>query len=306
MDNDFLRELGRRQNNIDRVLTDHLPSEENDNIVFQAMNYAVKAGGKRIRPVLASCAYELFNGTNDAVLNPFLAAIEFIHTYSLVHDDLPAMDNDEYRRGKKTTHAVYGEAFGILAGDGLLNYAFETALRASDFCENEDEMFRVIDALRILSLKSGVYGMVGGQSKDIASEGKTFEGSDEDKELLEYIHENKTAALIEAALMCGACLAGADRDEIHRMEIAGSDIGHAFQIKDDILDVIGDPDVTGKSMGKDIESGKLTYVSLYGMEEADRVLRIRTEDAIELLTDLGAAEDGFLISLVRNLTEREL
>lgn len=313
----FLKELELKAGKINALLKAHAPAEEgsidrelaapwhgvlNALKVTEAMNYAVSSGGKRIRPLLCMETFELLGGENGDILKPFLLAIEYIHTYSLVHDDLPAMDNDEYRRGRKTTHAVYGEAFGILAGDGLLNLAYETALSACDFCTSEEEMYRVIDAVRTLATKAGIRGMVGGQSADIESEDKTDwkrftdegETVDEREATLLYINENKTAALIEAAILTGAILAGADRDAVQRLEIAASHIGNAFQIRDDILDAETD------------DENKLTYVSVYGMEEAVKTLGELSGDAIQILSEFGAKEDSFLISLISWMTERTI
>ena len=223
-------EIEKRTAEIEKVINAYLPAEENyQSRIMEAMNYSVRAGGKRLRPMLMQETYRLFGGRGE-VVEPFMAAIEMIHTYSLVHDDLPAMDNDEYRRGKKTTHARFGEAMGILAGDALLNYAFETALRAFDM---SSEHIRIAKALQVLSRKAGIYGMVGGQTVDVLAE----EDGDLTKEKLDFIYRLKTGALIEASMVIGAILAGATRNEQKQIEQAAGLVGVAFQIQDDILDV---------------------------------------------------------------------
>ena len=271
--------------------------------VAEAMNYSLESGGKRLRPMLMQLTFELFHGTNVQILHPFMAAIEMIHTYSLVHDDLPAMDNDLLRRGNKTTHAAYGEATAILAGDGLLNLAFETALLASEHCADAGELMRIVLALRILAAKSGIRGMVAGQCIDLASE-QGVRPADAEKTLY-FIHENKTAALIEAAFMCGAILAGAPATSVDRMEEAGSRIGHVFQIRDDILDVTGNTATLGKTAGKDENSGKLTYVSLRGLDQAKEDMEDETEKAVQTLKEAGAREEDFIVQLIRYLTYRD-
>ena len=206
--------LQERVAEVEAVIGKFLPQEEGyQKTVLEAMNYSILAGGKRLRPMLMEETYRLFGG-NGSVVEPFMAAMEMIHTYSLVHDDLPAMDNDEYRRGRKTTHVVYGEGMAILAGDGLLNYAFETALKAFDI---EPENSNIPKALQVLAKKAGVYGMIGGQTADI--EGEEMEQDKVTNELLLFIHENKTAALIQSSMMIGAILAGAKQEEIEAVEV---------------------------------------------------------------------------------------
>ena len=237
-------EMERRSLEIEEIIKKYLPKEEGyQKTIFSAMNYSILAGGKRLRPMLMKETYELFGGKSK-IIEPFMAAIEMIHTYSLVHDDLPAMDNDEYRRGKKTTPAVYGEAMGILAGDALLNYAFETATLAFDM---EPQNARIGRALRILATKAGVFGMVGGQTVDVESE----DTQDMTKEKLDFIYRLKTSALIEASMLIGAVLAGATKQEQDTIEQAAAEIGLAFQIQDDILDVTSTLEVLGKPIGSD-------------------------------------------------------
>ena len=270
----FEKQLLDRASHVEDVLKRFLPAEEGyAKRVIEAMNYSLMAGGKRLRPVMMLESYRLFSGNGDeSVVEPFMAAIEMIHTYSLVHDDLPCMDNDEYRRGRKTTHAVYGAGMATLAGDGLLNFAFETAVKGaltgkelpSYDGENKN---RFLSALEVLATKAGIYGMVGGQCADIMAENADL-GSADMKDVLAYIDENKTGALIESSLMVGAILGGADRKQVDLMERAGSNVGIAFQIQDDILDIVGNQEELGKPIGSDEKNNKTTYVSLYGMKEA--------------------------------------
>ena len=293
----FKEELAKRIEEIETILKNYLPKEEgNQKKVLQAMNYSVLAGGKRLRPMLMQEAYRMFGGKEE-VIKPFMAALEMIHTYSLIHDDLPAMDNDEYRRGRKTTHIVYGEAIAILAGDGLLNYAFETAAGAFAMKPGEP---RVEQAFSILAKKAGIFGMIGGQTADIVAEGRKEPLTL--KELL-YIHENKTAALVQSALTIGAVLAGAGEEQVLNMEKAGYDIGVAFQIQDDILDVTGDMEKLGKPIGSDAKNNKATYVTLAGLEQARKEQERLSEEAVKLLEKEGAG--SFFLELVRSLITRE-
>lgn len=237
----------------------------------QAVNYSMRAGGKRLRPILMMETYRMFGGESQ-IIAPFMAAMEMIHTSSLIHDDLPAIDNDEYRRGMKTTHAVFGEALGVLSGDALLNYAYETASKAFSM---EPDQPRVGKAFTILTSKTGIYGMLGGQSVDVTNEGKEIS-----REMLDYIYENKTSALIESAMMVGAVLAGASEEEVAQIESIGKKVGLAFQIRDDILDVTSTMEELGKPVFSDEKNHKVTYVTLQGLEQASRdVERISAEAA---------------------------
>ena len=260
----------------------------------------MNAGGKRLRPLLMVETYRLFGGTNK-VIEPFMAAIEMIHTYSLVHDDLPAMDNDLYRRGKKTTWAVYGEAMAILAGDGLLNYAFETALKS--FLLPDGDASRKARALSILAQKAGIYGMIGGQTADIEAENL---GEKVTQEHLLFIHEHKTAALIQAAMMVGAVLAGANEEQVMLVEKAAYEIGIAFQIQDDILDVTSTLETLGKPVGSDAKNQKTTYVTLRGLTEASQEQKELSDHAIKLLNTLEkkGVQNEFLMELIRSLITR--
>ena len=261
------------------------------------MNYSVLAGGKRLRPMLMEETYRLFGGKGREI-EPFMAAIEMIHTYSLVHDDLPAMDNDEYRRGRKTTHVVYGEAMAILAGDGLLNYAFETAMKSFTMEGNLEKKAR---ALSVLAQKAGIYGMIGGQTADIEAEDL---GDQVTAGHLMFIHAHKTSALIEAAMMTGAILAGASQEEIAQIEKAAYEIGIAFQIQDDILDVTSTLEMLGKPIGSDAKNHKTTYVTLKGLEESRKEQQELSLHAIETIRSIGYSND-FLMELVTSLITRE-
>ena len=239
----FKEEQKEKVEKIEAILREYLPEANGyQSVIMEAMEYSLMAGGKRLRPMLMMETYRLFGGETE-VIYPFMAAMEMIHTYSLVHDDLPAMDNDEYRRGRKTTHIVYGEDMGILAGDALLNYAFETAAKAFDGT-NKD--IQTAKALQILTRKPGIYGMIGGQTVDVEQENKAISF-----DTLMYIHNNKTAALIECAMMIGAVLAGASEKEVSMIEQIANKVGIAFQIEDDILDVISTSEEIGKPAGSD-------------------------------------------------------
>ena len=262
--------------------------------IMEAMEYSLMAGGKRLRPMLMWESYRLFGG-EGAAIEPFMAAIEMIHTYSLVHDDLPAMDNDEYRRGRKTTHVVYGEAMAILAGDALLNYAFETAASAFVLDEGNPAIGK---AFMILASKAGVYGMIGGQVLDVESEGKEI-----DADTLQFIHIHKTSALLESAMLIGAVLAGASEQQQRTVELAARELGLAFQIRDDILDVTGNTDELGKPVGSDEKNHKNTYVALEGLEKAKEDVKRYSESAIDRLKSLPVRNE-FLYELIEELIDR--
>ena len=294
----FKEELKDRVDHIEAILKEYLPKEEGwQKTVIAAMNYSVLAGGKRLRPMLMEETYRLFGGKGREI-EPFMAAIEMIHTYSLVHDDLPAMDNDEYRRGRKTTHVVYGEAMAILAGDGLLNYAFETAMKSFTM---EGDLEKKARALSVLAQKAGIYGMIGGQTADIEAEDL---GDQVTTEHLMFIHAHKTSALIEAAMMAGAILAGASQEGIAQIEKAAYEIGIAFQIQDDILDVTSTLEMLGKPIGSDAMNHKTTYVTLKGLEESRKEQQELSLHAIETIRNIGYSND-FLMELVTSLITRE-
>ncbi len=286
---------------VEQIIGKYLPEEKGyQKTVIQAMNYSILAGGKRLRPMLLQETYHMFQGTGE-VAEPFMAAIEMVHTYSLVHDDLPCMDNDEYRRGKKTTHVVYGEGMAVLAGDGLLNFAFETAVKAFSFAEEKEEFDRIAKALSVFGQKAGIYGMIGGQTADIEAEDM---GDGVTEEQLLFIHEHKTAALIQSAMMIGAILAGASKEEVGRIEKCAYNIGIAFQIQDDILDVTGSLTTLGKQTGSDEKNKKTTYVTLKGMEQAVEDVRALSAEAIEILSSFKERNE-FLEGLVKRLITRE-
>ena len=303
---DIRAEIQTRVDEIEQIIKRYLPAEEGyQKTIMEAMNYSILAGGKRLRPMLMSETYRLFGGKSK-VIEPFMAALEMIHNYSLVHDDLPAMDNDEYRRGRKTTWNVYGEGMAVLAGDALLNKAFETAAEAfSMIGEAADIAARyaaVAKALQILANKAGIYGMIGGQCADICAE--ELPSDQVTKELLWYIHKNKTAALIEAALMIGAVLAGASDEAVKKLEQAAENIGIAFQIQDDILDVTSSLEVLGKPVGSDEKNHKVTYVRLNGLEQSKKDVEALSEEALKILSSFDRRNE-FLEDLVRALITRE-
>ena len=292
----FKEELERRIREIENIIQAYLPREKGfQKTVIEAMNYSILAGGKRLRPLFMKETYDMMGGGGKEI-EPFLAAMEMVHTYSLIHDDLPAMDNDEYRRGRKTTHVMYGEAMAILAGDGLLNLAFETAAKAFQM---GDDPARVGRALALFAGKAGIYGMIGGQTADIEAEEKG--GITE--ELLLFIHENKTAALIQSAMMTGAILAGASDRDVDRLEKIGYNIGVAFQIQDDILDVTGKTEILGMPVGSDEKNNKITYVTIKGLKQAQADQRALSEEAIALLGSFGR-RNLFLEKLVEDLVTR--
>ena len=291
----FQEELNKRTQAAETVLKKYLPKEEGFAVTMaQAMNYSMLAGGKRLRPVLMQETYRLFGGSEE-VVEPFMAAMEMIHTHSLIHDDLPALDNDDYRRGRLTTHKVYGEAMGVLSGVALLNYSYEVMLTAFDMTKEKD---RVIRALRIMADKTGIHGMLGGQSVDVENDGKPVK-----KEVLDYIYQNKTSALIECAMMTGAVLAGAPEEAVKVIEEAARDIGLTFQIQDDILDVTSTSEELGKPVHSDEKNNKVTYVTLFGLEGAKRESATFSEKAISLLESL-EQKNEFLNLLVAKLVNR--
>lgn len=301
----FRQELQKRTAAIEELLKEYLPAEEGyQKTVIEAMNYSLMAGGKRLRPMLMQETYKMFGGDGD-IIEPFMAAIEMIHTYSLVHDDLPAMDNDEYRRGRKTTWSVYGDGMGVLAGDGLLNYAFETAFRAFPACTSGEPVDpnypRVAAALNILARKAGIYGMIGGQNADIEAE-KQAEPLTTEQIL--FIHANKTAALIQSAMTIGATLAGATNEVIAALELCAYNVGIAFQIQDDILDVTSTEEVLGKPIHSDEKNQKTTYVILLGIEQAQKKVEELSNEAIALLHQF-TGENAYLEQLLIQLIHRD-
>ena len=305
---EFSRQMEERVGEVEEMLGRFLPhagageagmhggGDAFQKTVFEAMEYSLMAGGKRLRPIFILEAYRLFGGEEDAVVEAFMAAMEMIHTYSLVHDDLPAMDNDDFRRGKPTTHKVFGEDMGILAGDALLNFAYETAIRGVGQARNKEN---AVHALQILSEKAGVFGMVGGQVVDVEMTGKPLADAQVD-----FIYRLKTGALLEASLMAGAMLAGATEEQVAQMERIGSCIGMAFQIQDDILDVTSTTEELGKPVGSDEKNEKMTYVTIHGMEAAKEKVEEYSGQALELLEGL-PGENPFLNTLILELIHRK-
>ncbi len=298
----FKEQLNGKAAAIENIIGQYLPEETGlQKTIFSAMNYAVNAGGKRLRPMLMEETARLFGGADEELLHPFMAAIEMIHTYSLIHDDLPALDNDDYRRGRKTTHVVYGEAMAILAGDALLNYAYETAAKALRYAlTDSDKLLRAAKAMEILASKPGIYGMIGGQVVDVELTGKPL-----DKETLEFIFINKTSALIECSMMIGAILAGADDVQTACVQDAARAIGIAFQIQDDILDITSTLEELGKPVGSDAKNEKTTYVTLEGMDQAVAKVEELSMGALADLEDYDiSAKNPFLKDLILWLIHR--
>ncbi len=298
---DFKQQLNEKTEYINNIIDAYLPEVEGmQEKVIEAAVYSVDAGGKRIRPVLIMEVYKLCGGTDMEVIKPFMAAIECIHTYSLVHDDLPAMDNDAYRRGKLTTHKKFGEDFGILAGDALLNYAYEIIFNALNEAVVNNSQYKnnMIKAAAVLSKKAGIYGMVGGQAVDVLLTDQKIS-----EKQLDFIFNLKTAALIEASFMTGAILAGADEATVKNMELAGNKVGMAFQIQDDVLDVIGDEKVIGKPVLSDEKNNKTTYVTLFGIDKALNDVKILSEEAVDIVKNAGHNE--FLLELIEKLINRK-
>lgn len=292
---DFNKELSERINIAQDVIYSYLPQEEGkQHTVIEAMNYSVKACGKRLRPIFIMEFCKLFSGEYSEA-EPFMAAIECIHTYSLVHDDLPAMDNDELRRGKPTTHIKYGHAIGVLAGDGLLNYAYEIVAGAIIASSSP---YKAAIAFDMLSSFAGIYGMVGGQTVDVLTENKV-----NDKDTLDFIYELKTGALIKASMMIGAVLGGADEEQLNVVEEIAQKVGLAFQIQDDILDLTSTTDELGKPVLSDEKNHKYTYVTLLGMDAASDYVNTLSECAIKDLRDLGLNSE-FIEELICSLVDR--
>ena len=282
-----------RTEQINDDLKVYLPEETGEeSILCEAMNYSVIVGGKRLRPMLLLESCKMFGGKEEDA-KPFAVAMELIHTYSLVHDDLPAMDNDQFRRGNLTTHAKYGHALGILAGDGLLNYAFEVMSNAVYNGGKKEAL-----AMKIIAEKAGIRGMIAGQTVDVCMTGKEL-----NTELLEYINLRKTSALLAASLMAGAAVAGASSEEIRICEQVGNAVGIAFQIRDDILDVISDTKTLGKPVHSDEKNNKNTYVALMGLEKANEAVEEYSREAVRLLETL-PYENEFLKELLMSLVGR--
>ena len=289
----FKEELNLKTQEIEQLIRRYLPKEEGfASTLARAMNYSMLAGGKRLRPLMMQEVYRMFGGT-QRVIEPFMVAMEMIHTHSLIHDDLPALDNDEYRRGRETTWKVFGEDMGVISGAALLN---EVALSGFELTDRTE---RVVLALRVLAAKTGMYGMLGGQSVDVENDRKPL-----DLQLLDYIYENKTSALMEASMMVGAILAGAENTKIRQVEKAAGCVGLAFQIEDDILDVTSTQEELGKPIHSDEKNHKTTYVTLKGIENAQREVERLSQEAIETFDGL-EEKNEFLRTLIQELVNRK-
>ncbi len=291
----FEQELAMKTEEVEEIIERFLPAEEGlQKTIFTAMNYSVRAGGKRLRPILVMETFRLFDGHGKAA-EPFAAALEFIHTSSLIHDDLPCMDNDTLRRGKETTWHKFGEDMGVLSGDALMMYAMETAAAAFSYNANPKN---VGTAMHVLARKTGIYGMIGGQTVDVEETGKALA-----PETLDFVYDLKTCALLEAAMMCGAILADASREDVQNVERIAKKVGMAFQIRDDILDVISTDEELGKNVHSDEKNEKTTYVTLYGLENAEKKVAELTEEAVALMHSL-TGENRFLENLLVSLISR--
>lgn len=293
---EFKQCLKEKASFVEKVLKEYMPKEEGyQKTVIEAMNYSLSAGGKRLRPILTLEACKIVGGNEDEAI-PFAIAIEMIHTYSLIHDDLPALDNDDLRRGRPTNHKVYGEAMGILAGDALLNYAFEVMLAGSINKENPEKYLKAINEI---AKGAGIYGMIGGQVVDVESENKQIE-----KEKLDYIHMNKTAAMMVGCMRAGATIGGANSEQMEEITKYAKNIGLSFQIVDDILDIVGDEAKLGKKVGSDIENHKSTYPSLSGLDKSKEIAHNLIDEAKKSIEKLSDDVD-FLKGLAEYIIDRE-
>ncbi|TAN45090.1 MAG: polyprenyl synthetase family protein [Nitrospirae bacterium] len=272
--------LKERKNLVDSFLGDYFPASFNPKVLNDSIVHSLSAGGKRIRPVLCMAAYEACGRKGEDVL-PYASAIEFIHTYSLIHDDLPAMDNDDLRRGKPTNHKVFGDGMAILAGDGLLTEAF-SLLSDKSYNKNSISDHALVRAIREIAHGAGIHGMVGGQAQDLLSE-----NSEPDENTLSFIHSRKTAALITSSVRIGGIFAECGEDALLHLTRYGTNIGLAFQVVDDILDVEGETEVIGKPKGSDEKKKKMTYPKLYGLEKSKEKAKELINNAIESLTEFG-------------------
>lgn len=278
---------------IEQVLLHYLPDKSGyQKTIFEAMEYSLMAGGKRIRPLFILEVFKMCGGKDNAVVEPFMAALEMIHTYSLIHDDLPAMDNDDYRRGRKTSHVVFGEAIAILAGDALLNYAYETASAAVSETK-EENMVAAAKALSVLANKAGVFGMVGGQVVDVE-----MNGCLPDEDMLHFIYRLKTAALLEASFMIGGILAGVSNEQSDILEQIARNVGIAFQIQDDILDVTSTTAMLGKPVNSDEKNGKTTYVTFNSLEAAHKAVEEYSGKALSLLEKMDIDGDRSVVKML--------
>ena len=293
---EFKQLLKERINYIESLLNNYTPKEEGyQKTIMEAMNYSLKAGGKRLRPILTLESCRIVGGNEEDAI-PFAIAIEMIHTYSLIHDDLPALDNDDLRRGKPTNHKVFGEGMATLAGDALLNYAFEVML--SSAIDKEDAN-KYLKAINEVAKHAGIYGMIGGQVVDVESENKVI-----DKDKLDFIHLNKTAAMIIGCMRAGAIVGGADKEALEKITTYAKNIGLSFQIVDDILDIVGEEEKLGKPIGSDLENHKSTYPSLLGLEESRRIANELIDEAKNSIKGL-SSEVEFLNQLADYIINRD-
>lgn len=293
---EFKQSLQERANYIESLLNEYMPKEEGyQQTIMKAMNYSLKAGGKRLRPILTLESCKIVGGKEEDAI-PFAMAIEMIHTYSLIHDDLPALDNDDLRRGKPTNHKVFGDGMATLAGDALLNYAFEVMLSSSI---NKKDSNKYLKAINEVAKHAGIYGMIGGQVVDVESENKII-----DKDKLDFIHLNKTAAMIVGCMRAGAIIGGATEEELEKVTKYGKNIGLSFQIVDDILDITGDEEKLGKPIGSDIENHKSTYPSLLGLEKSREIARQLIEEGKSSIDGL-SSEIDFLNQLGDYIISRD-
>lgn len=293
---EFKNSLKIKSDYIEELLKKYMPKEDGyQSKIMESMNYSLKAGGKRLRPILTLEACKIVGGSEEDAI-PFAMAIEMIHTYSLIHDDLPSLDNDDLRRGKPTNHKVYGEAMAILAGDGLLNYAYEIMLSSS---LNKDNPEKYLRAIGEIAKSAGIYGMIGGQVVDVESENTLIP-----KEKLDYIHLNKTAAIMVGCMRAGAIVGNANEEQLEKVTKYAKNIGLSFQIVDDILDIIGDESKLGKHVGSDIENNKSTYPSLIGLEKSKEVATQLINEARENIKTLNG-DYSFLDGLANYIIDRE-
>lgn len=293
---EFKKILKSKIDYIETLLKDYMPKEEGyQQTIMKAMNYSLESGGKRLRPILTLESCKIVGGKEEDAI-PFAMAIEMIHTYSLIHDDLPALDNDDLRRGKPTNHKVFGEAMATLAGDALLNYAYEIMLSSSI---NKKDSHKYLKAIYEIASHAGIYGMIGGQVVDVESENKIIE-----KEKLDFIHLNKTAAMIVGCMRAGAIIGGATEEQLDRITKYGKNIGLSFQIVDDILDITGDEEKLGKPIGSDIENHKSTYPSLVGLEKSRQIARQLVQEGKYSIEGL-STETDFLNQLGDYIISRD-
>ncbi|NLP14795.1 MAG: polyprenyl synthetase family protein [Clostridium sp.] len=293
----FKEQLGKYVDLVNEHLDKYVVEKElPEKSIYTSMRYSLLAGGKRLRPILSLAVCDMLGGRIEEVL-PFACAVEMIHTYSLIHDDLPAMDNDDYRRGRLTNHKVYGESLAILAGDGLLNMAFEVLFES--ILKSKENQELKIRAAAVIAKAAGIEGMIAGQVIDLESENKKISA-----DVLDRMHRHKTGALIKAPVVSAAVLCGADEDSIKKLECFAQNLGLAFQIKDDILDVEGSSEKLGKKVGSDTQKEKSTYVSLYGLEKSKKMLNEITEKAVMSLKYFGE-KAVFLENLAKYLVNRD-